>query len=222
MCSLDRLVRLSLATLSPFHTVNTRSFQAFLAPFRPPPFVPAYRHVINDYMIFETNYATLMGTVYIAYYLLLEPVAAVSFVYYAHTTVITHLNLKLLYAPQMIIIILTATAFGQDPSHTPAIIAIHVLCWIAQFVGHGLAEKRAPALLDNLLGGKTIPDNLSQVVDVLSFALLAVVLAPFFVHLEILFGLGYRPAMHKRINNAIGKEITRIRKEEGDRRRKAQ
>jgi len=160
------------------------SFQAFLAPFHPPPFVPAYRHVINDYMMFDTNYATLMGTVYIAYYLLLEPVAA------------------LLYAPQMFIIILTATAFGQDPSHTPAIIAIHVLCWIAQFVGHGLAEKRAPALLDNLLG--------------------AVVLAPFFVHLEILFGLGYRPAMHKRINNAIGKEITRIRKEEGDRRRKAQ
>jgi hypothetical protein len=115
-----------------------------------------------------------------------------------------------------------ASSFGQNPSHTPAIIAIHVLCWIAQFVGHGLAEKRAPALLDNLLGGKNIPDNPSPVVDVLPFALLAVVLAPFFVHLEILFGLGYRPAMHKRINNAIGKEITRIRKEEGDRRRKAQ
>jgi len=160
------------------------SFQAFLAPFRPPSFIPAYRHVINDYMMFETNYATLIGAVYITYYLLLEPVAA------------------LLYAPQMMMIILTATAFGQNPSHTPAIIAIHVLCWIAQFVGHGLAEKRAPALLDNLLG--------------------AVVLAPFFVHLEILFGLGYRPAMHKRINNAIGKEITRIRKHEGDRRRKAQ
>ena len=78
MCSLDRLVRLSLATLSPFHTVDTRSFQALLAPFRPPLFVPAYRHVINDYMMFETNYAALMGTVYIAYYILLEPFAAVS------------------------------------------------------------------------------------------------------------------------------------------------
>jgi hypothetical protein len=30
-------------------------------------------------MVFETNYATLMGAVYIAYYLLLEPVAAVGF-----------------------------------------------------------------------------------------------------------------------------------------------
>lgn len=30
---------------------------------------------------------------------------------------------------------------------------LHVLSWIAQFLGHGLAEKRAPALLDNLVGG---------------------------------------------------------------------
>lgn len=47
----------------------------------------------------------------------------------------------------------------------------------------------------------------------------AVVLAPFFVHLEILFGLGYKPAMYKRVNNGIGKEITRIRKAEGDKKR---
>lgn len=31
--------------------------------------------------------------------------------------------------------------------------AAHVVSWIAQFMGHGLAEGRAPALLDNLLGG---------------------------------------------------------------------
>lgn len=84
MCSLDRLVRLSLATLSPFHTVDTRSFQAFLAPFHLPPFVPAYHRLINDYMVFETNYATLMAVIYLAYYLLLEPVAAVSFFAICH------------------------------------------------------------------------------------------------------------------------------------------
>jgi 2-hydroxy fatty acid dioxygenase len=156
MCSLNRLVRLLLATLSPFHKVNTRSFQAFLAPFHLPPFGPAYHHVINDYMVFETNYASLMGAVYIVYYLLLEPVAAVSFFVMRPYGVISHLNHKLLYAPQMVVIVLTATAFGQNPSHTPVIIAIHVACWIAQFLGHGLAEKRAPALLDNLLGGKTL------------------------------------------------------------------
>ena len=51
------------------------------------------------------------------------------------------------------------------------------------------------------------------------FAAPALVLAPFFVHLEILYHFGYRPDMHKRVTNAIGKEVTRIRKEEGDKRR---
>jgi uncharacterized membrane protein YGL010W len=50
----------------------------------------------------------------------------------------------------------------------------------------------------------------------------AVVLAPFFVHLEILFGFGYRPAMHKRVNNKIGKEIARIKKAQGDKKRAAE
>jgi uncharacterized membrane protein YGL010W len=48
-----------------------------------------------------------------------------------------------------------------------------------------------------------------------------VVLAPFFVHLEILFALGYRPEMHKQLNNEIGKEITKLRKAQGDKRRAA-
>jgi len=43
-----------------------------------PSFIPAYHYVINDYMVFDTNYASLMGVVYLAYYYLLEPVAAVS------------------------------------------------------------------------------------------------------------------------------------------------
>ena len=47
----------------------------------------------------------------------------------------------------------------------------------------------------------------------------AIVLAPFFVHLEILFKLGYRPDFHKRLNNDIGMEIARIKKIEGDQRR---
>lgn len=48
------------------------------------------------------------------------------------------------------------------------------------------------------------------------------VLAPFFVHLELLFGMGYRPALHKQINNEIGKEITRIRKIDGEKKRAAE
>jgi len=30
------------------------------------------------------------------------------------------------------------------------IITLHIISWIAQFIGHGVFEKRAPALLDNL------------------------------------------------------------------------
>ena len=42
----------------------------------------------------------------------------------------------------------------------------------------------------------------------------AVVLAPFFVHLEILFKLGYKPALHEEIKHQIEVEISKIRKQE--------
>ncbi|CEH13586.1 Predicted membrane protein [Ceraceosorus bombacis] len=64
--------------------------------------------------------------------------------------------------------------------------------WISQFYGHGVHEGRAPALLDNLLG--------------------AVVLAPFFVWLEVIFHLGYRPQLQKQLNNDIGKLVLEFRK----------
>jgi len=80
--------------------------------------------------------------------------------------------------------------------------ALNFVSWIAQFLGHGLAEGRAPALIDNLLG--------------------AVVLAPFFVHLEILFGMGYSPALRKQVKNSIGMEIARIRGEEAKNKRGAE
>lgn len=51
-------------------------------------------------------------------------------------------------------------------------ILVHVIAWIAQFAAHGLIEKRAPALLDSLLQ--------------------ALLLAPLFVWLEVLFMFGYR------------------------------
>lgn len=45
-------------------------------------------------------------------------------------------------------------------------------------------------------------------------------LAPFFVHLEVLFHLfGYNPELQKQLKNDVGVEIARIRKVEGDKRR---
>jgi 2-hydroxy fatty acid dioxygenase len=61
---------------------------------------------------------------------------------------------QLLYAPQLALMVLSATAFSyyQHHPYTKAGI-IHGIAWVAQFLGHGFAEKRAPTLLDNLLGG---------------------------------------------------------------------
>ncbi|KAI0506999.1 hypothetical protein KFK09_013117 [Dendrobium nobile] len=54
------------------------------------------------------------------------------------------------------------------------VLATQLFCWTGQFIGHGVFEKRAPALLDNL----------SQ----------AFLMAPFFVLLELLQSLfGYEP-----------------------------
>ena len=74
-------------------------------------------------------------------------------------------------------------------------LVLHVTCWLAQFVGHGVFEGRAPALLDNLVQ--------------------AVFLAPFFVWMEVLFFLGYRPELKRRLDKAVALEIQRFRNSSG-------
>lgn len=74
---------------------------------------------------------------------------------------------------------------------TKIAIAIHVVSWLAQFVGHGKFEGRAPALLDNLFQ--------------------AIFLAPLFVWLEFLFMIGYRPELKKRVDKAVEIEVAKFR-----------
>ncbi|KAI9769707.1 MAG: hypothetical protein M1840_003944 [Geoglossum simile] len=62
-----------------------------------------------------------------------------------------------------------------------------------QFIGHSVFERRAPALLDNLVQ--------------------AVFLAPLFVWLEILFYLGYRPELKKRLDKAIEQKLASLKRE---------
>ncbi|KAL2834726.1 hypothetical protein BJY01DRAFT_252908 [Aspergillus pseudoustus] len=64
---------------------------------------------------------------------------------------------------------------------------IHAVSWILQFVGHGAFEGRAPALLDNLVQ--------------------ALLLAPLFVWMEVLFIFGYRPELKARYDASVEKEI---------------
>nr|GMC48351.1 uncharacterized endoplasmic reticulum membrane protein C16E8.02-like [Ipomoea batatas] len=70
------------------------------------------------------------------------------------------------------------------------VLAAQVICWAGQFIGHGVFEKRAPALLDNLAQ--------------------AFLMAPFFVLLEALqsfFGYEPYPGFHDSVQAKIDAEI---------------
>lgn len=94
-------------------------------------------------------------------------------------------------------LLLAGTAYSNHLTSTYGMkanniaIGIHIASWIAQFIGHGIFEGRAPALLDNLVQ--------------------AIFLAPFFVWLEILFMFGYRPELKARLDQSVEKEIAKYR-----------
>eukprot|EP01099_Mayorella_cantabrigiensis_P007347 TRINITY_DN6510_c0_g1_i1.p1 TRINITY_DN6510_c0_g1~~TRINITY_DN6510_c0_g1_i1.p1 ORF type:complete len:129 (+),score=11.98 TRINITY_DN6510_c0_g1_i1:486-872(+) len=79
------------------------------------------------------------------------------------------------------------TLYGMTANYWAA--GAFVVAWIAQFVGHGVFEGRAPALLDNIYQ--------------------AFFLAPLFVWLEILFALGYRPELKTRMEKLVAIDIAK-------------
>jgi uncharacterized membrane protein YGL010W len=72
-------------------------------------------------------------------------------------------------------------------------IAVHVVSWIAQFVGHGKFEGRKPALLDNLVQ--------------------ALFLAPLFVWYEVLFKMGFYKKLQGEVEGGIEVEVSRMKAE---------
>lgn len=121
------------------------------------------------------NLGTIACIAYSSLYILMEPVAGA------------------MLAP----LLLGGTAYANHLTSTYGMkanyiaIGVHIVSWLAQFVGHGIFEGRAPALLDNLVQ--------------------AVFLAPFFVWLEVLFMFGYRPELRARLDDSVQKEITKYR-----------
>lgn len=77
------------------------------------------------------------------------------------------------------------SSYGSNANYWA--LGIHLTSWILQFIGHGVFERRAPALLDNLVQ--------------------AFFLAPFFVWMEILFFFGYRPELQARVAKAVEKDV---------------
>jgi len=123
------------------------------------------------------NAGTLFCLCYCALYVLLEPVAgtALSALLLAGTAYGKHLT----------------TVYGMTANYWAA--ATFVIAWIAQFLGHGAFEGRAPALLDNIFQ--------------------AFFLAPLFVWLEILFSLGYRPELKSRVDKMVEQDIAKFRQQ---------
>ncbi|OJT10541.1 hypothetical protein TRAPUB_12979 [Trametes pubescens] len=106
----------------------------------------------------------------------------------------------LIYTPEWLVIGLNAAAYARKPDGLKNALLLHVASWVAQFSGHFFAEGRSPALLDNLLG--------------------ALVLAPFFVHLEILFKLGYKPQLRENIHQSVKQTIADIKTSEAQAKKK--
>lgn len=110
--------------------------------------------MFNNFLIFDLNTSAVVTALYLSYYLILEPVAAVGPRSVSQINPpINHFD-QILYAPQMIFSLLSATAYAYRPDGIRNAIIVQVVSWIAQFLGHGLAEGRAPALLDNVVGGR--------------------------------------------------------------------
>ena len=79
--------------------------------------------------------------------------------------------------------------FGEY--HFTVMLILHLAAWIAQFVGHGVYEGRAPALLDNML---------------------LIFVAPFFFMFEVLnYVLGYKAKDVKEWNKVVALEVKQFR-----------
>ncbi|SLM40671.1 Protein of unknown function DUF962 [Lasallia pustulata] len=139
-----------------------------------PPLIP-----LPDWLIVKNlppNLGTITFLLYATLYVLMEPVAGglLAPILLGWTALANHIT----------------TTFVSTANYWA--LGIHIAAWIAQFIGHGAFEGRAPALLDNLTQ--------------------AFFLAPFFVWMEILFFFGYRPELKGRLDKAVEVEVDKYRK----------
>ncbi|KAJ1858568.1 hypothetical protein LPJ73_001888 [Coemansia sp. RSA 2703] len=114
---------------------------------------------------------------YVIFYTILEPFAGLLAMPFIYTMLVT--------AQQFVL---------TTPNGMNICIGLFVFSWIIQFIGHGAFEKRAPALMDNIVQ--------------------ALVMAPFFVFLEVLFALGYRPSLHRELRSEVGVRILAFRRQQ--------
>lgn len=140
----------------------------------PVPFAP-------DWVAPYLNVGTAMATVYSCYYCALDRTCGAPSIPILLAFVIGAKHLIL-------------TRFAENTLEVVKTMAtIHLLSWVAQFIGHGAFEGNAPALFDSLFQ--------------------SVVLAPFFVVMELGFDLGFRKDFERQLNNRVAKAISEKRKD---------
>eukprot|EP01059_Diplonema_ambulator_P036766 TRINITY_DN933_c0_g2_i1.p1 TRINITY_DN933_c0_g2~~TRINITY_DN933_c0_g2_i1.p1 ORF type:complete len:178 (+),score=56.97 TRINITY_DN933_c0_g2_i1:56-589(+) len=132
---------------------------------------------VGTYEIAEIPAPWFVAAAYATFYILMDPVVG------------------FMYTAILIGMAVTSTQFAkeQDDALTIAVV-VHCVCWTFQFIGHGVFERRAPALLDSFIQ--------------------SLMLAPFFVFLEVLFKLGFRKDVHESVANEVGKRIVAFRREQ--------
>lgn len=127
------------------------------------------------------NLCTIAGLTYSTSYLLLSPNLA------GYTL-----------APLVLLTSALSNRLHSHASATPGLlrkvnfiaIAVHVVSWVAQFVGHGKYEGRKPALLDNLVQ--------------------ALGLAPLFVWYETLWRWGLMRGLEVEVKKGVDEEVKKI------------
>jgi len=126
------------------------------------------------------NIALLQSLIYMVAYPLMDPIAGT----------IGSAMVLVLYLLTGVLVQSTVTVAGY--SLLQVLIVFHVTMWIAQFIGHGVFEGRAPALLDSW-------DQ-------------AFLTAPLFVLLEVMFFLGYRKEFYKECMVQVDKNVKEFKK----------
>merc|ERR1712130_430394 len=119
--------------------------------------------------------ATITTAIYVVSYVMMDPVAG------------SLGALLMLFLNQWTYRLVAAGAPVAGFPLWQAVLAFHVAAWIAQFIGHGVFEGRAPALLDSW-------DQ-------------ALITAPLFVLLEVLFFFGYRREFYQDCMKEVERNI---------------
>ncbi|KAJ4787375.1 hypothetical protein LUZ62_038621 [Rhynchospora pubera] len=139
--------------------------------FTPTFFTFQFALAADDNVTIAFNFAFLFALIYAVFYVLMDPKAGSLAAILCFLCWITTHSLA------------SRIAFSLA---WKVVLAAQVFCWTGQFLGHGLFEKRAPALLDNLVQ--------------------AFLMAPLFVLMEVLQKLvGYEPypGFHARVSKEI-------------------